>query len=667
MKDLLIEIGTEELPHSSVDPILEHLSSSFSKILGTERMETFATPRRVVFFVREYENSELVKEEVVYGPPWKSAFDDGGNPTKALEGFLKKHSARREDIFKAVRGKGEYVALKIRESSGSRLDLLKERFEEILISVPLPKRMRWTSSRKITFSRPVRWILALYGEDVIDLAFGEVVAGRKTFGHRFLSPGPFEVKDPAHYFKVMKESFVMLNRKERRETILKQINEVASAEGGAPVYPDGLLEEVADLVEYPFPVVGSFEEKFLQLPEKVIVTVLAHHQRFFCIEKGGKTTGRFIGISNNRPSDGRIRGGYEKVIKARLEDALFFFREDLKRSLGERVPELSGVLIHPKVGTLLDKTRRLIRIVFYLAENLGMGEMEDKAKRAGELSKADLLTEMVKEFDELQGYMGMVYALKGGEDPEVAKALYEQYLPSSADDPLPETDLGSLLSLADKLHDIIYFINAGEVPTGASDPYGLRRCAHGTFRILDKNRWNIDIKDLMKTLGVIEGEEGVSDFLAQRLESYLEDMGHDAVRSVLGVVSPLKPYEVIKKSRQIAELKHSDNFMPLYEAYRRIVKIIPEGWEQSAVSEDLLSEDAEKELWERVRRLEESPPSEPSELSVLINPVNKLFDEVLIMAKDERIRENRLALLLRTKRVFNRFADFSLLVPQEVK
>ena len=666
MAELLIEIGTEELPPSAISAAEEYLKERFSQILKVP-VKVYSTPRRIAIYAENFEDRKAGEEEIVYGPPWKSAFDEEGNPTKALLGFLKRYGLSPKDVEKAKKGKGEYVAVRISKGDESILDDLRENFEEILLSIPFPKKMRWTSSKKIQFSRPVRWILALHGNDTIDLAFGEVRSSNFTYGHRFLSKGKLYVTSPFQYFSSLEEADVIVDRKKRRELILRGLIKTAESIGAEPVLIKDLLEEVTDLVEYPFMVLGSFEDRFLQLPDRVIITVLAHHQRFFCLERDGKILSSFIGISNNRPSGDEIRKGYERVIRARLEDALFFYREDLKKPLVELVPSLSGVLIHPRIGTVLDKVKRMEKIAIQIVSRLGLGEIKDKVLRAVRLSKADLLTEMVREFDELQGYMGMVYALEGGEDEEVARAIYDQYLPDPSGEEMPQTLSGSVLSLADKIHDLIYFFSAGEVPTGASDPYGLRRSAFGVFRVLDKHHWNLDIKDLMQVLEVREGGATLEDFLAQRLESYLEEEGYDVVRAVLAVTSALKPYDVIEKVRKVAQLKKSEDFSAVYEVYRRAVKIIPKGWESEQVDENLLKERSEKALWEKVLEFEKSPPDDPSSLIDLKDPVDRLFDEVLIMDKDEKVKSNRLSLLFRVKKIFNRFADFSLLVPQEVK
>ncbi|RLJ71014.1 glycyl-tRNA synthetase beta chain [Hydrogenivirga caldilitoris] len=666
MGDLLIEIGTEELPSSVIVPALDFFKGKFSEILGREDIDTYGTPRRLVFHIKDFTDTKEVKEELVFGPPWAVAFDGEGKPTKALEGFLNRYGVGPERIVKERKGKGEYAALRIIHEEKSRLERLKEEFEELLLSVPFPKRMRWTSSKKITFSRPVRWILALHGDRVVELRFGELSSGNKTKGHRFLSKGWIEVRKAEDYFHLMEDNFVIPSLDRRKELILKGIKEEAKKLGAEPKYPDGLLDEVANLVEYPFVVTGGFEEKYLELPEMVIITVAAHHQRFFCLSREGKLINRFIGISNNTPKTDLIKKGYEKVLRARLEDALFFYREDLRTPLEELVPALKNVLIHPKIGTVLEKVERLKRISKELCRKLGCDKAtERRVERAALLSKADLLTEMVKELDELQGYMGYVYALKHGEDEEVAKALYEQYKPKGVEDTVPQTLTGAILSLSDKIDDLISFFSAGEIPKGSSDPFGLRRAAFGVFRILEDKGWDIDLREFFPLYPEVKNTEELERFLAQRLESYLERYGYDIIRAVLKAESPFKPYSVMKKVKELSRVRNTEAFVDIYEGYRRVVKILPKEWENFEVNEELLKEAQEINLWREVRELE-GRDFTLEELAGLRKPIDELFDNVLIMDKDENIRNNRLSLLNRVKRLFNRYADLSEVVLQEV-
>ncbi len=666
MEDLVIEIGTEELPASVVNPALLFLKEKLSQILQTESIETYATPRRLAFYAPNYENRELISQEEIWGPPLKVAYDEEGKPTKALLGFLSKNDATLEELSVGERGKGKYVVLRRVKKEGTALDKLEREFEELLLSVPLPKRMRWTASKRLTFSRPVRWLLALYGNAVVPIKFGDLAADRYTYGHRLLSPGRLELKDAKDYINLLKENYVIPSYRERQRIIEEEIERLSAQVGGKPEYPQGLVDEVVNLVEYPFGVMGEFEERFLELPAKVIITVCAHHQRFFCVSREDKLANYFIGISNNRPVDDRIVKGYQKVIRARLEDALFFYREDLKTPLDALVPRLKEVLVHPKIGSLLDKTYKMKEIAELLCRKLSCSkEVMDKVLRAVELSKADILTQMVNEMDELQGYMGRVYALKQGEDEEVALALEEQYRPRSQEDEAPTTLTGTLLALVDKIYDLVAFFNAGEIPKGSSDPYGLRRAAFGVFRILEGRGWDIDVREVFPIMGEVRNQDELEAFLSARLESYLADYGYDTVRSALEVFTPFRPYKVIETSKLLSSLKKEDKFISIVESYRRIVKILPEGWRGDKVREELLKEEEEKNLFKLLREYESRSIKDPLELLPLREAIDRLFDKVMIMDKDREVRENRLSLLYRLRNLYRRFGELSKLVIEE--
>ncbi|HAV40721.1 MAG TPA: glycine--tRNA ligase subunit beta [Aquificaceae bacterium] len=651
MKDLLIEIGTEELPAGVILQAVEYLKERFSQILGRQDIKTYSTPRRLAFFVENFENKALEKEEVLWGPPVKVAYEEG-KPTKALLAFLERNSASLEEVVHLQKGEGTYVAIKRVYKEDTPIEKLSQSFEEILQSVPFPKSMRWDSS-SLRFSRPIRWICALYGEEMLPLSFGRVKASNITYGHRLLSSGPIEIKNPRDYLNVLKDNYVVADYKERLGMVLAFLKDEAYALGGRPLYPEGLEEEVANLVEFPFAVVGKFEEKYLELPQKVIMTVLAHHQRFFCVEKDEKLLPYFIAISNNYPKDGVIVKGYEKVIRARLEDALFFYREDLKRPLEELVKDLSGVVFHPKAGSMLEKVGRVGALALKIADILKLPEdKRKKIERASYLCKADLLTQMVRELDELQGYMGYIYALKQGEDPEVALALYEHYLPVKPGDTLPSNEVSAVLSVADKLDSINTLMAVGEIPKGSSDPYGIRRLAYGIYAVLDAFNWDINLREVMESI-----PPELEEFLKARLSAYLEPYGYDLVRAVLEVKDPLRPYEVIKEVIRLASLKEEEEFKNIVEAYRRVVRILPSNWGDDRVEENLFKEEEEKALWRSFKALEAT--GDLLALSSLKKTIDDFFDKVLVMDPDENIRRNRLALLFRIKRLFNKFADFS--------
>ncbi|MFN7065361.1 MAG: glycine--tRNA ligase subunit beta [Aquificaceae bacterium] len=651
MRDLLIEIGTEELPAGVINQAVEHLREKFSEILLREDIKTYSTPRRLAFLVENFENRVVEKEEIIYGPPVRVAYEEG-RPTRALLAFLEKNSATLEDVLQLQKGEGLYIALRKVCSEDTPLERLSKYFEDILQSVPFPKSMRWNSSG-LRFSRPIRWICALYGDEVLPLSFGKVKAGNKTYGHRIISPKGIEIKSPKEYLQQLRDNYVIADYKERLGMILAFIKEEAYSLGGRPLYPEGLEEEVTNLVEFPFSVIGRFEEKYLELPKKVIMTVLAHHQRFFCVEREGRLLPYFIAISNNYPRDGMIVKGYEKVIRARLEDAFFFYREDLKRPLESLLEGLSEVLFHPKAGSMLEKTKRVKDLALRLASLLSFSEEgKRKLERASLLLKTDLLTQMVKELSELEGYMGYIYALKGGEDQEVALALYEHYLPMRPTDPLPSSEVSAILSLADKLDSLYTLIEVGESPSGSSDPYGMRRLAYGIFALIEAYHWDIDLRDVLMAF-----QKNLEEFLRSRLEAYLATYGHDMVRAVLEVKDIARPYEIIQGVKALADLREEEEFKSIVEAYRRVVRILPSSWEESMVREELLKEEEERRLWEVLKGFEGE--ENLLRLADIKKPIDEFFDNVLVMDPDETIRRNRLALLFGLKRLFNRFADFS--------
>lgn len=653
MKDLLVEIGTEELPAGVINPLLEYLKESFIRILGCENIKVYGTPRRLALYVENLPNERSMEEQLIVGPPKKVAYDEEGKPTKALLAFLERNQANIENLIEVRKGDNLYVGIKKVVEGKTPMERLQEEFESVLLSAPLPKSMRWDSTN-LRFSRPIRWICALYGEEIVDIKFGKVKSDRKTKGHRFLSPGWIELKEAREYEQSLKENYVIPSYKERLEIILSELMYEAYSLGADLEKPEGLLEEVTNLVEYPVVLSGEFDEKYLELPDKVIVTVLAHHQRFFCLKKDGKLLNRFLAVSGNIPKDeSLVVKGYQKVVKARLEDALFFYKEDLKVPLSDLVPKLSGVIFHPKAGTMLEKTHRLMEISKKLCEQLKLDqETTQKCLRAAYLSKADLLTNMVRELDELQGYMGMVYAQKQGEDPEVAIALYEQYLPKAEE--LPRSKVGLVLSLADKIDHVVSLLKVGEKPSGSSDPYGIRRAINGIFLLVEEFELDIDLSEFSLP----------EDFVRSRFENYLEKYGYDVARAVLEVCNLLKPLSCIKNAQEIARLKEESIFKDIVSAYRRVVRILPRDWMGDTVREELLTQQEEKELWETVKSLEEGC-HEILQLSRLKEPIDRFFDRVLVMDPNQEIRENRLALLFRAKKLFNRFADFSQLVYKE--
>ena len=682
--NFLLEIGTEELPAASIIPALEYLKKSLEGLLKEREItfkgiKTFGTPRRLVVLVEDLAEEEPIKEETVWGPPKNIAFDGEGKPTKALEGFLRKNNASLEEVQILPKGKGEYVAIKRKVGGRKTADILAEAIPEILDKIPFPKYMRWDSSGKL-FLRPVRWILALANDKVVPFRWGNIESSNKSYGHRFINNGgnfrgkELTVGDIPQYFTLLREHFVILDHNERKKLIeetLKGYEEEFKAQ--VPLKGD-LVEENTFLVEYVHPILGGFDEKYLELPPLVIITVAAHHQRFFCFQReDGSVVNRFLAISNNVPKDDKVvREGFEKVLRARLEDALFFYREDLKKPLESLVPKLRGILQHPKLGTLFDKTMRMVDLSVELSQRL-FPEKVKKAERAAYLSKADLLTEMVKELDELQGYMGYIYAKEQGEDEEVALALWEQYKPKGAGDEVPKTDVGTVLSVVDKVHDLVGYFGIGEKPRSTADPFGLRRAALGIIRILDKKRLDLDLGwlveityDRFEDLEVSKPQllRELDEFFKQRLLNYLAPRyGKELVYAVLDTRSGFEVVDILQTVEELSKLLDNPLMEAVKEAYHRVGKIIAKVKEPYEVEEEKFQQEEERELYKKLLELEQMfktlPVKEKVEkLATLKGTIDQFFDRVMVMAKDETLRRNRIALLQRVKRLFERVANF---------
>jgi glycyl-tRNA synthetase beta chain len=680
--NFLLEIGVEELPAASVLPAVDFVKSEFENFFKERQIpfgeiKTFATPRRLTVLVEKLAESEPLKKEIVFGPPKNIAFDENGNPTKALLGFLKKNGVSLEEVKVLKKGKGEYVAVEKTVGGRKTEELLAELIPKILDRIPFPKRMRWDSSGK-TFLRPVRWILALADGRVVKFKWGNLESSNITYGHRFKDADTFrgrrlEITDPVDYFKKLDEFFVQLDHRERRKKIEETLSVYEGEfDAGVPKREE-LVEENTFLTEYVYPVLGTFSERYLELPPLVIITVAAHHQRFFCFQReDGTVVPKFLAISNNVPKDdSKVREGYENVLRARLEDALFFYREDLKTPLEELVPKLGGILQHPKLGTLYDKTLRLEKLTPEIEKTTNPQKVE-KTKRAAHLSKADLLTEMVKELDELQGYMGYIYAKAQGEDEEVALALWEQYKPKGEGDEVPSTDTGTALSIADKLHDLVGYFGVGEKPRSSADPLGLRRAALGIIRILDAKRFNLDLKgfvektyDLFEKLELSKPEvvEELENFFRQRLVNYLSERYPKEL--VLAVVETREGFDVVGTINAVEELYKilsTEEVALAREAYRRVRKIIAKIKETYKVDENLLNLPEERELYQTLAELEKlfetlGVAEKVKKLAEFKKIVDRFFDNVMVMDKDEKIRQNRVALLQRTKKLFEQVAD----------
>lgn len=690
-RDLLLEIGCEEIPSRFISGAVEQLKESVATLLGEQRLgysniDAWGTPRRLALLVSQLEQKQADLQDKVKGPPRNRAYDQAGNPTPALLGFLRSQDIAAEQVqFEEMKGAQYVVAVK--EIAGRETqELLPELLPRLLRSLNFPRPMYW-ESKEVRFARPIRWLLALYGAEPVSFSFAGITAGQVTYGHRFLAPGPFTIESPAQYFNCLKESRVILNHIRRRDLILSQVEEAAAGRGGHALVDQALLDEVSFLVEYPVVVTGSFDKDFLSLPREVLATSMQVHQRYFPLaaskEEGAPLLPYFFGISNNSYHD-NIRKGYEKVLQARLADARFFFDEDRKLPLERYVEQLQSVIYQETLGSMEKKRQRLVELTRSIGERLKLPqERLQTAGRAAHLCKADLVTHMVGEFPELQGVMGREYARLSGEEDAVATAIFEHYLPRHSGDAVPQSVEGALVSLADRFDTLVGCFAVGIQPTGSQDPYALRRQAQGAISILlelDLALSPFDlIEEALKLLSPViqlsveqRGRMLLSlrEFINQRLRFNLQERGlsYDVVEAVLTAQFSSVP-ELYRRALALEGQLRSSTLTDILTAYNRVANLTRKA-PGGPVDPALFESPAEKGLY---KRLNETGPIMLLEqeqgnyeicfklLQSLREPVDLFFDAVMVMAEEEKLRENRLNLLLAVKQRFNRIADFNLL------
>jgi glycyl-tRNA synthetase beta chain len=681
--DLLLELGTEEIPAGFLTRAIDSLTTRAEAALAearldAERVRVLGTPRRLVLSVARLADRQPDLQERVVGPPVRAAFDDAGKPTQAAVGFARRNGVPVESLERAeVEGKkGEYVVCTRHEPGKPAAEVLPALLERLIAEQPWAKSMRW-AYREESFVRPVQWIVALLGDDVLPISFAGVTAGRASRGHRFLAPEAVTVPGalPA-YLDVLRQRFVIVDPGLRAEMITAELARV-EAEIGARVRPDDeLLREVANLVEYPVAVCGSFRESFLEVPEEVIVSAMRAHQRYFAVEDAqGRLINRFVTIAGTITRDAAmVRAGNERVLAARLSDASFFFREDRRVPLEQRVEKLDGVVFQSDLGSIGAKTRRIAAIAGALAAEVGADP--GHVARAALLCKADLVTHMVFEFPDLQGVMGRHYARLAGEPAPVSEAILEHYLPRNAGDALPRTDVGAVLGIADRIDTLVGCFAVGLAPTGSADPYGLRRATLGILGILLDRGWSISLGHLVDlaaqalagTVAVTgDHKAAVLGFLRTRLKGFLGELPADCVEAALTVGFDDVP-DARARAQAVAVLRQREDFEPLGVAFKRVANIL-KGEAAAAGDPDpaLFTADAERALWgafgdiasQVERHLESGDYARAlGVLAELKAPVDRFFDDVLVMDPDPVVRANRLALLARVGGSFARIADF---------
>jgi glycyl-tRNA synthetase beta chain len=674
MRPLLIEIGTEEIPARFIPIGIKALKNSVIKLLNDSFIDfsgihEFATPRRLAILVEGVSEKQKDRNIELIGPPKKIAFDEQGKFTKAAIGFAKAQNVDVKDLKVIKKAHGEYISVIKEEKGRDTKEILEELLPKVITSIQFPKSMRWGRS-KLRFARPIRWITALFGADVIAFEIDGLKSSNTTRGHRFLSPEPLEIKDPTTYPDILSDNFVIANHHERKDIILRQIRDTEKTMNFRIHEDNELLETVNFLVEYPNVILGDFDAEYLSLPKELLITTMKSHQRYFSVEdKNGNLLPYFIVVSNTRSENNEIiKKGAERVLKARLEDARFYYHEDQKKPLWDYVERLKEVTFQETLGSLYDKVNRIAFICSFIADILNLKNKE-KLIRASMLSKADLVTGIVREFPELQGYMGMVYAKNSGEDDEIALAIYEHYLPRFSGDILPSSEISTITSLADKIDNIVSFFFLGLIPTGSEDPFALRRQAIAVLNILKHKDYPLKLDLLIeKALGGIESypparnqlKTKILSFFRQRLEGMLLEEGysHDLIAAILSEgVLDIKDIE--RRIKILSKLIKSPDFPELLTAAKRVYNILGE-IKTGKLNINLLTEPAEKELHHTLTYVQERLiETDFQALFELKDPINTFFDKVLVMDKNPEIRENRLALLSSVKKLFDILGDFS--------
>jgi len=683
-RTLLLEIGTEEIPAHAMPLILMQLKDLAEKSLQENRIkigevQTLGTPRRISLLVKNVAENQADIEEEKRGPSTKIAFDADGKLTKAATGFARGQKVNPEDLIT----RDGYIYAVIRESGKATAEILKTLLPEIICKLNFPNNMRW-GDLEFKFIRPLRWIVALYGEEVIPFDVANVHSGRISRGHRVLSQGEFLIDAADSYVATCEKNFVIVDQNQRRAMITAQIEAVAKERGGKAEISEELLEEVLYLVEYPTALSGEFEIKYLNLPPDAVITPMRDHQRYFPVKSAdGKLMPIFITVRNGgRDYLDIVQHGNERVLKARLEDAQFFFNEDRKKNLDEHRDKLKTVVFQESLGSMYEKTQRLVKLSEKISDLLGdkISEAErQNAIRAAEISKADLVTGMVTEFTELQGVMGREYAKLDGETDEVATAIDEHYMPRFAGDLQPKTTAGRILSLADKVDNIVATFSRGLVPTGSQDPFALRRQALGIVNMLTEAAWSISMTALVETaldlLNVTDkvGREKLqsefAEFMRLRLKNVLGDSTrYDVIDAVLSDVDDI--YAVTLKAQAIEQFMATPDAVKNIQSFVRVSNLAKKA-ETSEVEEGLIKLEAEQVLYKAFEAVnvvagelidKKDFIGALDALKKLSAPVDGFFDAVMVMDEDLKIRQNRLALLKSVDELFNRIANFGKLV-----
>lgn len=696
--DLLFELGTEELPSSELVSLAAQLRAGFESALADARvgreddaaLEVFATPRRLAVRVTGVAGAQAAQSVDHRGPPVQAAFDADGKPTRAADGFARRHDVVVEQLERRAVGKAEYLFHVEHQPGRATVELLPELVRDAIGRLRPAKQMRW-GIPGVSFPRPVHWAVLLFGEEAIEAEVLGVMTGRRTRGHRFHHPAVIELDRPGDYERRLYEpGHVIAGFERRKESIREQVERAAHAAGGEADLDDALLTEVTSLVEWPVALAGEFDPRFLDVPPEVLVAVMKDHQKYFPVRgRDGRLMPRFVTVSNidsERPEV--VRGGNERVIEPRLADAEFFWNQDRRSALADRLAALDGMVFQHELGSLHDRSARIAQLAGELAPVTGADARA--ARRAGELCKCDLLTEMVGEFPELQGLMGGYYARHDGEPEAVAEAIAEHYRPAFSGDELPLTAAGRAVALADRLDLLVGIFAIGQAPKGDRDPFALRRAALGVLRIAVEGRHDLDLRAALQLAleayrgcgaeptrnrfaAAVQGRDvlpAVEDFVLERFKAYYGSAGYGAeLFEAVRARRPARPLDFDARIRALSDFRDRPESAPLAEANKRIRNILRKS-EGGGIEPDpgLYTEPAERELGARVEDLaavvrplldERDYAGALERLADLAEPLGRFFDDVLVMDEDPALRANRIALLGRARELFLGVADLS--------
>ena len=684
-KDFLFELGVEEIPAGFIAEAIRKMEDYFKSFLEEEKLAfseiiMYSTPRRFAIQIKgvqEKQDDEIIEK---VGPAKRVAFDSEGKLSRAGQGFLRGAKAKEDNLFIKETKKGEYIAVKIEKKGELAKVLLKKAILDFINNLSFPKSMRWYNY-KLNFARPIRWILVLFDNEIIEMKLNNLSSSNKSFGNRFQKiPNEISIENPKNYEENLEKVYVIPNRNKRKKMIKTQLTKLFENSDNHYIEDDRLLEIVTDLVEYPTSIIASYDEKYLKLPQKIITSTLTQHQKYFAVaDKNNKLTYNFVFISNGNPEFSEIiKLGNEKVIRARLEDAEFFFNEDTKEPFENFVPKLSNVLFQSDLGTLLEKTKRIEKIAGFLCETLDFSQKE-KVLRSAYLCKADLVSQMLgeKEFTKLQGYVGMNYALFSNEDKDVSKAIYEHYMPRGENDSLPSNEISALLAISDKLDTVCGIIGVGLLPSGSKDPFALRRAANGIVQIIDAFNFELNLKSIIdfafETLGdKVKSDtekEKVYTFFNQRVLWLLKQKNIDS--DIIKSITHIDASEIVdlkQRAEDIQKFKERDDFNQLVLGFKRVSNIISKNPQSGNPEEKYLEDVEEKNLYQKYISTKNEIESELKHknyskvMSILVEfrpIIDDFFDNVLVNTDNENIKLNRYRLLGRIRDLFLNVSDLA--------